>query len=132
MSVLKLMSINVVKDKKIPELSIRHGRVFVKQRGNEVRIDGHEEESHHHSEQPEIDEEVVAAPVDDFDDPGQDRRLDHLPDHKLLDLILDVETRGLFVKSMFLFQHELSVDTEWQPCISGSRISSNPYNTSSS
>merc|ERR1719192_151192 len=94
------------------EISLRHGRVFVKQGGNEVRIDGHEEQGDHHGEHPEVDEEVIPAPVDNLDHPGQDRRLNHLANDELLDLIFHVEAWSLLVKSMLLFEHKLSVDAE--------------------
>ena len=95
-------------------MTIWHWSVFVEKRSNKVRVDGHEEECHHDSKDPEIDEEVVAAPVDNLDDSSQDWRLNHLTNYKLLDLILHIETRGLLVETMLLFQNKLSVNAERQ------------------
>ena len=95
-------------------MSIWHWSVFVKKRSNEVRVDCHEEEGDEDSEEPEIDEEVVSAPVDDLDDGGQDWRLDHLTNQELLDLILHVETWSLLVETMLLFKNKFSVNTERQ------------------
>ena len=55
-----------------------HGRVLVKEGGDKVRIDGHEEDCDDDHKEPQVDEEVVAAPVDNLDDAGKDGGLDGL------------------------------------------------------
>ena len=97
-------------------MSLRHWCVFIKERSNEVRVDSHEKQSDENHKQPEIDVEVISAPVDNLDDASQDGRLDQLTNHKLLDLILDVETWSLLVEPVLLLEHKLLVDTEGEPC----------------
>merc|ERR1719458_864540 len=94
------------------EFAFRHWRVFVKERRNEVRIDGHQEEGDEDDEAPEIDEEVVAAPVDNLDHTGQNRRLDRLAHQELFDLVHCKEAWGLLVEPVILLHHKGAVDGE--------------------
>ena len=50
---------------------------------------------HNKGEEPGVDEEVVAASLDDEDEGGSDGQQDGLHHHKLLDLVLDVEACSL-------------------------------------
>ena len=54
------------------EITLGHGCVLVEERGDEVWVDGHEEEGHHHREEPEVNKEEVSAPEDDLDDTSED------------------------------------------------------------
>merc|ERR1719500_1496261 len=92
------------------EFSFRHWRVFVKERRNEVRIDGHQEEGDEDDEAPEIDKEVVAAPVDDLDHPSENWRLDRLTHQELFDLVHCEEAWGLLVEPVILLHHKGAVD----------------------
>merc|ERR550532_1752342 len=62
------------------EFSFRHWRVLVKERRNEVRIDGHQEEG-------DEDDEAVAAPIDDLNHTSENWRLDRLAHQELFDLV---------------------------------------------
>ena len=94
------------------EFSFRHWRVFVKERRNEVRIDGHQEEGDEDDEAPEIDKEVVAAPVDNLDYTSEDRRLDRLAHQELFDLVHCEEAWSLLVEPVILLHHKGAVDGE--------------------
>ena len=60
------------------KLSLRHWGVFVKKWRNKVRVDSHQEECDEDDKTPEVDKEVVAAPVDNLDHSSQDWGLDCL------------------------------------------------------
>ena len=94
------------------QFSFRHWGVFVKQRCNKVRIDGHQEEGDEDNEAPEVDKEVVAAPVDDLDHTGENRGLDCLRDQELFDLVHCEEARCLLVEPVVLLHHKGAVDGE--------------------
>merc|ERR1719339_748887 len=94
------------------EFSFRHWRVFVKERRNEVRIDGHQEEGDEDDEAPEIDEEVVAAPVDNLDHTSENWRLDRLAHQELFDLVHCKEAWSLLVEPVILLHHKGAVDGE--------------------
>jgi hypothetical protein len=49
-----------------PEISLRQRGVLVKERGDELRVDDHHEEGEDDDEEPEVDEEVVTAPLNDL------------------------------------------------------------------
>ena len=94
------------------KFSFGHWSVFVKERCNEVGIDGHEEEGDEDNEAPEIDKEVVSAPVDNLDHTSKDRGLDCLRNHKLLHLVQCKEASSLLVETMILLHHKGAVDGE--------------------
>ena len=98
------------------QLSLRHRDILIKERSYQVRVDGHQEQSQYYSKHPQIDEEVVATPVDDLDDCSQDGSLDDLAHNELLDLILGIKTRSLFVEAVLLLQYEGAIDAEGEPC----------------
>merc|ERR550519_631195 len=94
------------------EFSFRHWGVFVKERCNEVRIDGHQEEGDEDDKAPEIDKEVVAAPVDNLDHASENRRLDRLGHQELFDLVHCEEACSLLVEPVILLHHKGAVDGE--------------------
>ena len=94
------------------QFSLRHWSVFVKERRNEVRVDGHQEERDEDDESPEVDKEVVAAPVDNLDHSSQDWGLDCLRHHKLLHLVDGEEASSLLVEPVVLLHHKSAVDGE--------------------
>merc|ERR1719507_2102432 len=94
------------------EFPFRHWCVFIKERRNEVRIDGHQEEGDEDDEAPEIDKEVVAAPVDNLDHTGENWCLDRLAHQELFDLVHCEEAWGLLVEPVVLLHHKGAVDGE--------------------
>ena len=78
-----------------PQISFRQGRVLVKERGDEFRVDDHHEEGEDDDKEPEVDEEVVATPLNDLNDGGHQRKRDRLGQDERLDLILDVKSGSL-------------------------------------
>ena len=57
----------------LPKLSFWEWCVLVKQWGNELRIHNQHEEGEDCNEDPEINEKVGSAPIDDLDDSGDER-----------------------------------------------------------
>ena len=94
------------------QFSLWHWSVFVKEWRNEVGVDGHQEERDEDDETPEVDKEVVAAPVDNLDHSSQDWGLDCLRHHKLLHLVDGEEASSLLVEPVVLLHHKGAVDCE--------------------
>ena len=94
------------------QFSLWHWSVFVKEWRNEVRVDGHQEKRDEDDETPEVDKEVVAAPVDNLDHSSQDWGLDCLRHHKLLHLVDGEEASSLLVEPVVLLHHKGAVDCE--------------------
>ncbi len=51
-----------------------------------TRVDDHHEEGESNDEEPEVDEEVISAPLDDLDDGRYQRKSYNLHQDELLDL----------------------------------------------
>ena len=84
------------------QFTFRQRCVLVEQRRDEFRVDDHHEEGEADDEEPEVDEEVVAAPLNDLDDGGHQRKSDHLGQEERLDLVLGVKSGGLLRKEQNL------------------------------
>ena len=94
----------------LSQVSFRQRSVLVKQWGNEFRINDHHKQHEYENEGPQVENEILTSPVDDFDDGRHQRQHDGLTDNEFLDLIFDVKSGRLLVESVFLFQDEGVVD----------------------
>merc|ERR1719341_1818487 len=101
------------------QFSFGHWGVFVKQRCNKVRIDGHQEEGDEDDEAPKIDKEVVTTPVDNLDHTGKNRGLDCLGHQEFFNLVHCKEACGLLVEPVILLHHKGAVDGEGEGCDGG-------------
>ena len=64
------------------EFALGQRRVLVKEWGDEFRVDDHHEEGERYDEEPEVDEEIFPAPVNDFDDGRHEWQDDDLADEE--------------------------------------------------
>ena len=80
------------------EFSFGQRRVLVEEGRDELRVDDHHEEGEPDDKEPQVDEEVVTAPVNDLNDGCHQRQDDDLGDEEGLDLVFDVEHGGLLVE----------------------------------
>ena len=68
----------------LPELAFGQGSVLVEEGGNELRVNDHHEDGEDEHKEPEIDEEVLPAHLDDLDDRGHQGQHDDLESQHLI------------------------------------------------
>mmetsp|Transcript_14311 Transcript_14311/g.40712 ORF Transcript_14311/g.40712 Transcript_14311/m.40712 type:complete len:234 (+) Transcript_14311:751-1452(+) len=98
------------------QVTIRQRFVLVEQRHDEDGDDRHHEDRKDEHECPHVQEEVIAAVLDDAEQQGDERSTDHECQQKRLDLIGKEESVRLLVESVLLFDLERRVQFEWQGC----------------
>ena len=76
-------------------LTCRQRHVGVEERRDVVGVDGDHEQSHDGGEEPSVDKEVLAAPLDDPDEQREDRHGQAHRQDQLLDVVFDEERECL-------------------------------------